>query len=614
MHSLTTSPAIRPMFIITAVAIVLMAANGWGPVPFPNFLIVLILACVLAYQLIAFTKRERLAAERSAFEANAKRLTEFAKVNAELSRELCESRVLEEETNLQVRAFDALLQGVIITDPNRAGNPIIYANDRFATLTAYAKHEVIGRGADFLHGKDTNPQTMATVRDALKAAKPCFVETLSYRKDGAAFWNALSVAPITDGGRLTHFVAVMTDISAQKKLEEQLRHAQKMDAVGHLAGGVAHDFNNLLTVINGCCELLHATDGVREGGVALVDEIHKAGARAADLTGQLLAFSRKAVLQPRVVCMNDLVEKLVAMLQRLIGENVRLTTLTAASLGRVRVDAGQVEQVLMNLVVNARDAMPHGGEVTVETREMRVDGDLVRSAPNARAGTYVRVSVRDTGHGMDKATLDRLFEPFFTTKPVGQGTGLGLAMVYGIMEASGGFIQVSSKPGGGTTFRLYFPVCQEAVRPSSAPSSDDGRGGEETVLVVEDEDGVRALTVQSLLARGYHVLQAVCGSDALRVAADYDGAIDLLLSDVVMPGMSGSTLRTRLAEDRPEMRVIYMSGYMDDAVVRNGVSQQKCDFLQKPFTLSSLSKKVREVLDRPDPSADSTPELSETVA
>jgi len=611
---LTTSPATRPICIIAAAVIALVAISGWETSPVPDSALVLVLIGVVAHQFISFSKRERLTAERLAFEANAKRLSDFAKANAELSRELCESRLLEEETNLQVRAFDALLQGVIITDPHKTGNPIIYANERFTELTGYPKKEIIGRGGGFLHGEDTNPATVGLIREAIQSAKPCFVETLSYRRDGSVFWNALSVAPITDGGRLTHFVAVLTDISAQKKMEEQLRHAQKMEAVGHLAGGVAHDFNNLLTVINGCCELLHATNGVNECGLALVDEIHKSGERAASLTGQLLAYSRKTVLQPRVLCLNDLVKNLMTLLQRLIGEHVRLCSESATSIGSVRVDAGQVEQVLVNLVVNARDAMPSGGQVTIETREVRVDADFVRAVPNARVGSYVRVCVRDTGHGMDKATLDRLFEPFFTTKPVGKGTGLGLAMVYGIMEASGGFVQVTSKPGAGTTFRLFFPVCDEHVRPVHDHSSDDGMGGSETVLVVEDEDGVRALTVQSLLARGYNVLQAVDGAEALHVAADHDGDIDLLLSDVVMPGMSGNALLARLTEDYPHLRVIYMSGYMDDAVVRHGVSQMACDFLQKPFTLSSLSKMVRDVLDRADPSAESTPELADTVA
>ncbi|WP_162136290.1 ATP-binding protein [Zavarzinella formosa] len=616
IRSLTISPIIRPMFIIAGAAVVLVAINGWGPVPFPNFLVILILVCVLAYQLLALTRRERIAAERRAYDASSRRLQEFARANAELNRELTESRLLEEETNLQVRAFDALLQGVIITDPHKTGNPIIYANERFTSLTGYSREEILGKSIDFLHGKDTSPQTVAAIREALRTAKPCLVETLSHRKDGSNFWNSLSLAPITDSGRHTHFVVVMTDISVFKKLEEQLRQAQKMDAVGHLAGGVAHDFNNLLTVINGCCELLHLGGDVSEEGKPLVDEIHKAGERAANLTQQLLAFSRKTVLQPKILCMNELVRNLVRMLQRLIGEDIQLTTDMPAEIGSVRVDAGQVEQVLMNLAVNARDAMPQGGNLSIETREVYLDEDFTRQTPQLRPGSYVRVSVRDTGHGMDKATMERLFEPFFTTKPVGKGTGLGMAMAYGIVEASKGHIEVSSKPGKGTTFRLYFPVCEDHSRSRFTPVKDESRGGEETILVVEDEDGVRSLTVQSLLAKGYRVLQAANGAEALRVAAAHRGLIDLMVSDVVMPGMSGSDLRSRMLAEYPNLRVIFMSGYTNDAIVRNGVIQLECDFLPKPFTLSMLSRKVREVLDRPPApvSQATTSEFADTVA
>ena len=603
------------MFAIAILALAALAVRG-GEIPFPLVVLSLLTTLVMSALLLILTRNERRDAERRAHEAAGVRLREFARENAELSRELDQSRQLEEATNLQVRAFDALLQGVLITDPHKPGNPIVYANERFGSLTGYPIEEIIGRGAVCLHGKDTHPQAIASLNEAMRTAKSCLIETLSYRKDGTTFWNSLSVAPIIDAGRLTHYVLMITDISVFKKLEEQLRQAQKMDAIGQLAGGVAHDFNNLLTVINGCCELLVAGREVGGEGRLLVQEISKAGERAANLTKQLLAFSRKTVLQPKVLCVNELIENLVRMLERLISVNIRFTTDLFPEIGSVRVDPGQLEQVLINLVVNARDAMPAGGDLSIETREIFLDEEHTRNKPKLRPGSYVRVSVRDTGKGMDKATLDRLFEPFFTTKPVGKGTGLGLAMAYGILEASGGHIEVRSKPDEGPTFRLYFPVCENLARVPDSPSKIlNNNNGTETILVVEDEDGVRSLTAQSLRARGYRVLHAPNGAEAMRVSANHPGAIDLMLSDVVMPGMSGSDLRARMLEEHPSMRVIFMSGYTNDAVVLNGVVEQECDFLQKPFSLSILSEKVREVLDRnQDPTRDMSALLEETVA
>jgi two-component system, cell cycle sensor histidine kinase and response regulator CckA len=587
---------LRPLALVVAIVAVTIALRDRPPVPIAVLLAVIVPACLLF--VLVIRRLTPVPAVQSPPEEVSAQLEEFARLNAELSRELLESRVLEETYQLQVKAFDAFLQGVTITDPTRPGNPIVYANDGFTRLTGYSRGDILGRSCRFLQGKDTSAETVATIREAIHDARACFVEIQNYRKDGTPFWNALSIAPIFEEGELTHFVGVQTDITAFKQMEFQLRQSQKMEAIGHLAGGVAHDFNNLLTVINGCCDLLRATTEMPEDAMPLVDEIHKAGERAATLTRQLLAFSRKTVLQPRVLALNDLVTDFESLLGRLIGEDVRLTSALDADQCHVKVDPGQIEQVLMNLVVNARDAMPRGGTLTIGTRGVFLDDEYVRHHADLRPGQYVLLTVADTGCGMDPETLRRIFEPFFTTKPVGKGTGLGLAMVYGLIKASGGHVAVESELGRGTTFNLFFPIVDESER-APLPLSRVGQpGGSETVLLVEDEDGVRSLARQALESRGYRVLEAADGEAALRICREHSEGIDLLLSDVVMPGMSGRELRQHVTTMFPQTRVIFTSGYTDDAVVRHGVCQSESDFLQKPFTIPKLLRKVREVLDR----------------
>jgi CheY-like chemotaxis protein len=371
-----------------------------------------------------------------------------------------------------------------------------------------------------------------------------------------------------------------------------------MEAVGQLAGGVAHDFNNLLTIIKVHAELL--LDGVGPENPMHEDlqEIQKAGARAASLTRQLLAFSRKQLLQPRVLDLNAILAGLEPMLRRLISEDIRLVTRPAPELGRVSADAGQIEQVLVNLAVNARDAMPDGGTVTIETSDVELDAEFGRRrGANVPPGRYVRLAVSDTGVGMDESTRSRIFEPFFTTKEVGKGTGLGLSTVYGIVKQSNGFIWVSSRPGEGTTFEVHLPrVGEPAPEEGSAPTIP-AAAGSETVLLVEDEESVRSLARRILERQGYTVLEARHGQEALRAAAEHAGTIDLAMTDVVMPEMSGSELAHRLEAMRPGVRVLYMSGYTDDEIIRRGVLGPGMAFLEKPFTANSLAKKVREVLD-----------------
>jgi PAS domain S-box-containing protein len=402
----------------------------------------------------------------------------------------------------------------------------------------------------------------------------------------------------TVAGRVTRIVGTIQDVTELKRLEEQFRQAQKMEAVGQLAGGVAHDFNNLLTVINGLSELAYHRMRRDDPSRELIAEVLKAGERAAVLTRQLLAFSRKQHLQPQVLDVNVLLVELSKLLQRLLGEDIGIRLAADAALGLVKVDPGQFEQAVINLAVNSRDAMPSGGRLTIETRNVELDEGDVEQHPDARPGRHVLVAVSDSGHGMDAATQARIFEPFFTTKGPSRGTGLGLAMVYGFVKQSGGHIEVESVAGFGTTFKVYLPRTDETV-PSGRSSQDRVTipGGTETILLVEDQDAVRTFARHVLLAAGYTVLEARDGDEAFWVAQQRQGPIHLLVTDVVMPRMSGRQLADLLARDRPETRVLFMSGHADDTITHYRVQETGGAFLQKPFNPVQFAQKVREVLD-----------------
>ncbi|MBW3534750.1 MAG: PAS domain S-box protein [Gemmatimonadetes bacterium] len=417
------------------------------------------------------------------------------------------------------------------------------------------------------------------------------------REDGSWAWCHEHVSAVREAdGRFTA-VSVIDDISEQKRLEEQLRLSQRIESIGRLAGGVAHDFNNIITVIQGHTDLLLSDVGERDGLYPDLLQIRAAAARAAALTRQLLAFSRRQVLQPRIVDLNTVMRGMEPMLRRLIGEDVDLRFELSPDLGLVRADPGQIEQVVLNLVVNARDAMPRGGRLTVETHERHFGESFVRTHPGSSEGPYVGVVVRDTGHGMDEDTVALIFEPFFTTKEPGKGTGLGLAMSYGIVKQSGGYVLVESEPDEGSTFSIYLPRIEEG-KPGQAPEpAAQGDGGSETILLVEDEPMVRELARRALQARGYDVLTAQDGEAALAVLDDHDGSLHLLLTDVVMPRMGGREVAERIRRRVPGLKVIFMSGYTDDAVVRHGVLEESTPFLQKPFTPDELADKIREVLD-----------------
>jgi signal transduction histidine kinase len=418
------------------------------------------------------------------------------------------------------------------------------------------------------------------------------------RKDGEFRWIRGEARLQRDAaGQPTEVVGSLSDITEHKRLENQFRQAQKMEAIGHLAGGVAHDFNNLLTIIGGYSDMLLADLPQADVNRGTLSEIRHAAERAAALTRQLLAFSRRTVLELKVVDINEIVRDNEKMLRRLIGEDVSMTTDLEASLANVKVDPGQLGQVIMNLAVNARDAMPTGGSLRIETRSVMPHDVPGATAPEATAGHYVLITVVDSGLGMTPEVRAHLFEPFFTTKGPGKGTGLGLATVYGIVKQSGGFIVVDSEPGRGTAFKLYFPAVSGAASTDrSGPTRRPLAVGAETILLVEDEDAVRSMLHTVLSRAGYTLLDTGRSSEALRLARE-QARIDLLITDVVMPDMGGRELVERIVPLQPGIKVLYLSGYTDDAVVRHGVLQAEVAFLQKPFPMSALTNKVRQVLD-----------------
>jgi nitrogen-specific signal transduction histidine kinase/ActR/RegA family two-component response regulator len=410
----------------------------------------------------------------------------------------------------------------------------------------------------------------------------------------------LSGRLVTDeGGEPAYIEGIVEDVTERRMLEQQLRQSQKMEAVGRLAGGVAHDFNNLLTVIRGYTEILLGDLPTGDPRGSELEEIMKASDRAGALTRQLLAFSRQQVLAPKVLNLNTIVLNMHNLLRRLLGEDVDLQTVLDPELGHVKADPSQIEQVLMNLAVNARDAMPMGGRLTVETANVDLAENWGRDIINAKPGPYVMIAMSDSGAGMDEATKARVFEPFFTTKEQGKGTGLGLSTAYGIVKQSDGYISVYSEVGIGSTFKVYLPRMNSqrdpAVSQLSTAATDRGT---ETVLLVEDEEGVRKLVLGILQRQGYQVLEATSGEEALEMVHEHNGKIDLLLSDVVLVGMSGRELSERMRIQMPTLKVIYMSGYTDDAIVRHGVLTESADFLQKPFSSDNLLRKVRGVLEK----------------
>ena len=451
----------------------------------------------------------------------------------------------------------------------------------------------------YVHPEDRE-RLQRELSEAVTSRKPLSTEFRIVRLNDNEVRNIsiVSKSIYDKSGDAVRLIGTTHDITERKKLEEQLVQAQKMEAVGRLAGGVAHDFNNLLTIILGRGQLAIEKLGPDDPNRESLDEIMKAGDRAAGLTRQLLAFSRRQVLQPRVLDLNAVVTDLSKLLRRLIGEDIQLSTTLARGLGQIKADPGQTEQVIMNLAVNARDAMPRGGQLTIETANVELDENWARSRPYASPGSYVMISVSDTGIGIDDEVKPHIFEPFFTTKEKGKGTGLGLATVYGIVKQTGGNISVYSEPGKGATFKIYFPrIDKRHAADAQILENQIARGGHETILLVEDEASVRKYAKDILQSKGYLVLEAANGQMALDVSRNHQGTIQMMLTDVVMPGMSGRELADRLSPLRPDMKIIFMSGYTDDAIVRHGILGSGVSFIQKPFSPAVMARKIREVLD-----------------
>lgn len=532
-----------------------------------------------------------LAAACSALAAALRR----AKTKAEsLARELGERVRIEEQLQRSEERFrlfsEAAFEGLLIHERG----VIRDLNSALARMFGYAPEEMKGREVwDFL-----TPESRQAAEPRVDAQQEASYELTGIRSNGETFPIEVRAKNMPWEGKNLRVVAVR-DITERKRLEQQLSEAQKMEAVGRLAGGVAHDFNNLLTVINGYSQMLmeELPQGDPRHGAAR--EILSAAQRAAALARQLLAFGRRQVLQPRVIRVNALVEEMAKMLRRVIGEHIEMRLELDPDAGNVRADATQIEQVLLNLALNARDAMPEGGLLTIRTARVDLESRQVEGTDVPLVGPYVMLAVEDTGCGMDEATRRRIFEPFFSTKPPSEATGLGLAVVYGIVRQHGGAIEVESAPGRGTVFRVYLPRVEEPAQALAERLAVGKPRGQETLLLVEDEPGVRRMTRRLLESLGYTVLEAPDPAAAEEICRTYGGVIHMLVADVILPRMSGRRLAEIVSALRPGIKVLYLSGYSNGEIGRAGVLEEGVNFLSKPFAVEALARKVREVLDSP---------------
>ena len=511
-------------------------------------------------------------------------------------RDITDQVQAEEARTRLVAAVEQTEEAIIIL--NDLGE-IRFVNPAFGRITGYAQEELLGQGAQMLESETNNTAFHPEVWRRLARGEAWTGRLTGEKKDGSPYKADVSISPVHDpSGQATEYVIVQRDVTQQVALEAQLRQALKMEAIGQLAGGIAHDFNNLLTAIIGYAAL--ASGSVPDNSLLQSDlrEVLKAGEQAASLTRQLLAFSRKQLLQPRVLDLNDVVADTREMLRHLIREDIGLVTVLAPDLGLVKADPGQLRQVIVNLAVNARDAMPQGGTLTLKTANVDLDEAYARQNLDVAAGPYVMLTVSDDGIGMTEQVRSHIFEPFFTTKEEGKGTGLGLATVYGIVRQSEGHIQVDSAPGVGTTFRIYLQRLSEDPNiVAEQGASQVLPRGTEHILVVEDEDAIRTLACRTLERQGYTVLETGWPSEALQLCENAEEQIHLLITDVVMPEMSGGELANRLTTLRPEMKALYMSGYTRDIIASQGVLEEDVILLEKPFTPATLVHTVREVLD-----------------
>jgi PAS domain S-box-containing protein len=510
-------------------------------------------------------------------------------------------KALRESERKYRTIFEAAPGGICVTGQD---GRILDANQSFLDLFGYTREEITGLNAEDFY---VDPANRVRFQRAMEAeGRVTDFEAKLRKKDGTELDCLLTTTVRRDThGSRSGYLGIVVDVTEQKRVELQLRLSQRLEAVGRLAGGVAHDFNNVLMAIMGSSELLLSDLGDTHPGRAEVHQIQHAARRAADLTRQLLAFARRELVEPRVLNLNAVVADAEKMLRRLIGEDIQLVTVLQHELWSVKADPGQIEQVIVNLVVNARDAMPEGGQLTLETANVDLDEAYAHQHVPSEPGSYVMLAVSDTGRGFDEQTRARIFEPFFTTKEAGKGTGLGLATVYGIVKQAGGYIWVYSEPGHGSTFKVYLPrvdvgvdVPEEVSRPAVADAAGEVLRGTETVLVVEDESAVRALLCEFLRRYGYTVLEASHATEALDISSRHDGRIGLLVTDVVMPRISGPELAEQLMLSRPGLKVLYVSGYADRAIVEHGMVRAQEAYLQKPFPPDVLLRKVRELLGK----------------
>ncbi len=510
-------------------------------------------------------------------------------------RDISERKRVQNEMNMLAHAIKSISECVSVTDMQ---DNIIFVNDAFLKTYGYRREELIGQPIDIVRSSKNPLQVIRKILpETLKGSWQG--ELINKRRNKEEFYIFLSTSIIRDEkNEPVALIGVSRDISEHKKLEQQFRQAQKMEAIGRLAGGVAHDFNNLLTIIKGYSELLLsrlADDNLLRNYALQID---KAGEKAGSLTRQLLAFSRKQILKPKVMNLNTLLRDMENMLQRLIGEDLELVMLLDQKLGNVQADPGQIQQLVMNLVINARDAITGNGKIIIETENTRLDNDYIQKRSMVKSGNYIKLAISDTGLGIHKEIQDFIFEPFFTTKEEGKGTGLGLATVYGIIKQSEGYIWVYSEPGMGTTFKVYLPRIDDDTETATvAEKKEEIITGNETVLVVEDENDVRALICEALHKHGYRILEAPHGGIALSLCEEYKKPIDLVITDIVMPHMSGGEFVQNMARIHPEAKVLYISGYTSTAIVQKGLLGSETPFLQKPFTPSLLLKKIRHILD-----------------
>jgi len=544
------------------------------------------------------------------------RTAELAKTNEALQVENVERKRAEESLRLLNSAVEQSRESIMITDAelDLPGPKIIFVNPAFTKMTGYNEAEAIGKTPRILQGPLTDKTVLSRLRQNLERGQAFAGEAINYRKDGTEFNLEWQIAPLRNvSGKITHFVAIQRDITERKQFEARLLQSQKMETVGKLAGGFAHEFNSILTAIIGQSELLLGDLPTGSPLAKSATEISKAAARAAKLTRQLLAYGRKQFLQPESLNLNRVIAGMESMFHHLMGGDVDTQIVPALDLHEVMADAGQIEQVIMNMLINARDSMPNGGKLTLETANVTFDQESVGRNPELKPGDYAMLSITDTGIGMSAEVKARVFEPFFTTKDVGQGTGLGLSTCYGIVKQSGGHISVYSEPGRGTTFKIYLPQVEQQTK-IAIPRLDapDLPRGTETILLVEDDAALREMAATLLRRLGYKILAAANGIEALSLKQQRDiGHIDLLFTDVVMPHMSGRELADRVQALHPHTRILFTSAYTENAIVHQGVLNKGVALLQKPFTPSALAHKVREVLDQPGtPKPDTTQKTS----